>query len=142
MAVPLLVNGVNYSWSNVTFMAYAVPFVGITEINYEKKQKVDLNYGSGTLPVSEGEGNEETTGDITLYLDEWNKLIAAATGNNPIAIPRSDMQVVFGGSRISQKVDVLKAVRFMNDPVQVKQGDGKILVKITLSIADLIHKVV
>ena len=138
MAAPLI-NGTNYAWSNVTWMWYQLPLIGIKSISYEAKQKVDLNYGNGVYPISESAGNYEYKGEIEVYLDEWNNLIQAAPNNDPLQIPRSDMQVVYGGSRVAAKCDTLQMVRFMNDPVQVKQNDGSIIVKIELSIAGIEH---
>ena len=47
-----LINGVNYSWSNVKVNIFGVPMVGITDIEYDITQKKENNYGSGTNPVS------------------------------------------------------------------------------------------
>src|SRR4051812_5515209 len=105
-----LVNGVNYAWLNITWVWYSIPLVGIKSINYEKKQKTDLNYGGGPEPISEALGNNEYTASIEIYRDEWDKIIAAAPDNDPLQIPRSDMQIVFGGDRVNTKTDVLKSV--------------------------------
>ena len=134
-----LVNGVNYAWSNVTWMWYTLPLIGIKAISYEAKQKTELNYGAGVQPISESVGNYEYDGEIEIYLDEWNKIIQSAPNNDPLQIPRSDMQVIYGGTRVAAKADILQAVKFMNDPVQVKQNDGSIIVKIKLSIAGIAH---
>ena len=53
MATPLI-NGVNYSWSNIKFNLFGVPVVGITEINYTRKQNKENQYGAGVEPVSRG----------------------------------------------------------------------------------------
>lgn len=139
LATPLI-NGVNYAWNNVTWMWYTLPLIGIKSIQYEAKQKTELNYGNGPYPISESTGNYEYTGSIEIYLDEWNKIIAAAPGADPLQIPRSDMQVVFGGSRVDSKADILQMVKFMNDPVSVKQNDGSIIIKLDLSIAGILHE--
>jgi len=140
MAAAPLINGTNYAWNNITWMWYSLPLVGIKSITYEAKQKTELNYGNGPYPISESQGNYEYTGEIEIYLDEWNAIIAAAPGNDPLQIPRSDMQVVYGGSRVTAKADTLQMVKFTNDPVTVKQGDGSVILKLTLSIAGIQHK--
>ena len=134
-----LINGVAYAWSNLTWMWYTLPLIGIKSISYEAKQKTELGYGAGVYPVVESHGNYEYKGEIEIYLDEWNKIIKAAPNNDPLQIPRYDMQTFFGGSRVAQKVDILRAVKFMNDPMHVKQNDGSIIVKIELSIAGIDH---
>ncbi len=134
-----LINGVNYAWSNVTWAWFTLPLIGIKAINYELKQKKELNYGNGVFPISESQGNYEYTGEIEIYLDEWNKIIRAAPGFDPMQIPRSDFQILYGGNRVDAKADILQSVAFTNDPVQVKQNDGSIIVKLTLSIAGIKH---
>jgi hypothetical protein len=137
---PVLINGVNYAWSNITWMWYSLPLIGIKSISYEAMQKTELNYGAGVMPISEAVGNYEFKGEIEVYADEWNKIIQAAPNKDPLQIPRTDMQVVFGGSRVNSKVDILQSVKFTNDPIMVKQGDTLISVKLTLSIAGIQHK--
>lgn len=139
MAAPLI-NGVNYSWSNITWVWYTLPLVGIRSITYEAKQKKELNYGQGVYPISEAVGNYEFTAEVEIYLDEWNKIIAAAPNNDPMQIPRSDFQVNYGGSRVAAKTDILQMVAFTNDPVVVKQGDTMVAVKLTLSVAGIVHE--
>jgi hypothetical protein len=135
-----LINGVNYSWANVKLALFGVPVVGITHIEYKRKQKKENNYGYGLDPVSRGYGNKEYEGKITLYRDEWNAIIAAAPNRDPLDIPWFDIQVSFAGSRVQPVLDVLKACEFMEDPFTVAQGDTKILVEIPLIIGLIDHK--
>jgi hypothetical protein len=135
-----LINGVNYSWANVKLVLFGVPVVGITNIEYKRKQKKENNYGFGIDPISRGYGNKEYEGKITLYRDEWNAIIAAAPNRDPLDIPWFDIQVSFAGSRVQPVLDVLKACEFMEDPFTVAQGDTKILVEIPLIIGSIDHK--
>lgn len=135
-----LINGVNYSWANVKLVLFGVPVVGITNIEYKRKQKKENNYGFGIDPVSRGYGNKEYEGKITLYRDEWNAIIAAAPNRDPLDIPWFDIQVSFAGTRVQPVLDVLKACEFMEDPFTVAQGDTKILVEIPLIIGSIDHK--
>ena len=135
-----LINGINYSWSNVKFNIFGVPMVGITDIEYDITQKKENNYGAGTNPVSRGYGNREYKGSITIYRDEWQRIIDAQTNKDPLAIPPFDIQVLFGGSSISFRQDSLRSCEFMNDPFTAKQGDNKLMVKIDLIIGFIEHK--
>lgn len=136
----VLVNGVNSAWQNLTWMWYSLPIVGITSINWEVKQKTDLNYGQGVEPISEAVGNKEYKADIEIYKEEWDKIIAAAPNNDPLQIPRSDFQIVCGGDRVNTKVTVLKAVKFTNYGYSSKQNDTNIKVKLNLSFAGIENK--
>jgi hypothetical protein len=128
-----LINGINYSWANITFILFGVPVVGITKIEYKKKQKKENNYGAGAVPVSRGYGNEEYEGSIELYVDEWQRISDAANGE-PLKIGPFDIQVLFSGSGVTTKKHVLKSVEFMEDPFDGKQGDTKFTVNIPLII--------
>jgi len=138
MANPLI-NGVNYSWSNVKLVLFGVPVIGITAIEYKAKQKKDNNYGMGDVPTSRGYGNKEYEGKITLYKDEWNAIIAAAPSRDPLDIPFFDVQVSFSGSRVQPSLDVLRAVEFLEDPFTIGQGDTKSMVEIPLIIGLIDH---
>jgi len=139
MANPLI-NGVNYSWSNVSLVLFGVPVIGITKIEYTRKQKKDNNYGFGVDPISRGYGNKEYEGKITLYRDEWNKIIASAPSRDPLDIDFFDIQVSFSGTRVSPSLDVLRACEFLEDPFTVSQGDTKIMVEIPIIIGLIDHK--
>jgi len=138
MANPLI-NGVNYSWANVKLVLFGVPVVGVTSIEYKRKQKKENNYGMGTEPVSRGYGNKEYEGKITLYREEWNAIIAAAPSRDPLDIPFFDIQVTFSGARVQPSLDVLRACEFLEDPFTVAQGDTKIMVEIPLVIGQIDH---
>jgi hypothetical protein len=129
-----LINGINYSWANITLTLFGVPVVGITKIEYKRKQKKENNYGAGSQPTSRGYGNYEYEGSIELYVDEWKRIIASSPGRDPLAIPPFDIQVVFAGAGITAEKDVLRSVEFMEDPLTANQGDTKLMVTIPLII--------
>ena len=133
MATPLI-NGINYSWANISFVLFGIPVIGITKIEYKRKMKKENNYGSGQQPVSRGYGNYEYEGSIEIYVDEWKRIIAASPGRDPLLIAPFDVPVVYGGSRVSADKDVLRSVEFMEDPLSTSQGDTKLLVTIPLII--------
>lgn len=139
MAIPLI-NGIQYSWSNIKLQLFGVPVIGITEISYNRKQKKENNYGSGVEPVSRGYGNKEYDGSISIYLDEWNKIIQSASNKDPLDIPPFNIEVLFGGSSVQFKHDILRFCEFMEDPMDAKQGDTKLLVKLPLIIGAIEHK--
>lgn len=138
MSTPLI-NGTNYGWSSVKFNLFGVPVVGITAIKYKKKQVKENNYGAGQEPVSRGYGNNEYEASITLYLDEWRRIIAASPVKDPLAIQPFQIQVLMGDSSLNFRQDNLEACEFLEDPFDTKQGDSKILIEIPLIIAGIKH---
>jgi len=132
-----IINGINYSWANIKLVLFGVPVVGITAINYNRKQKKENNYGAGSQPISRGYGNYEYSGDLELYLDEWKNIISASPGRDPLQIAPFQITVLYGSSTINATKDVLRAVEFLEDPFAAKQGDTKLLVKIPLIIGSI-----
>lgn len=132
-----LVNGINYSWANVSVILFGTPVVGIVSIEYKRKQEKKNNYGAGIEPTSRGYGNKEYEGSIELYMDTWKAIIAAAPNRDPLQIPMFDIPVSFGGNGVAPTKDVLRAVEFMEDPLESKQGDTKLMVKIPLIIGGI-----
>ena len=129
-----LINGINYSWANITLNLFGVPVVGITKIEYKRKQKKENNYGAGSQPVSRGYGNYEYEGSIELYVDEWKRIIAASPDRDPLQIAPFDIQVTFSGRGITAEKDVLRSCEFTEDPLTASQGDTKLMVSIPLII--------
>lgn len=132
-----LTNGINFSWGNLSIVLFNSIVIGITEISYKAKQAKENNYGLGQDPVSRGYGNNEYEGSITMFLDEWKRIIKASPRNNPLEIAPNDIQVCFAGSRILPNKDVLKMIEFLENPMDAKQGDTKLLVTIPLIIGGI-----
>jgi len=136
MSTPLI-NGINYSWANISLVLFGVPVVGITKIDYNRKQKKENNYGAGSQPVSRGYGNYEYDGKIEIYLDEWKRIIAASPQGDPLLIAPFNIEVVYSGRGILASKDTLRAVEFMEDPLSASQGDTKLMVSIPLIIGSI-----
>ena len=132
-----IINGINYSWSNVSFVLFGVPVVGITKIEYKRKQAKSNNYGAGPNPVSRGYGNYEYEGSIELYTDEWKRIIQSAPGRDPLSIAPFDIEVTFSGRGLTAEKDRLRSCEFMEDPLSANQGDNKLMVTIPLIIAQI-----
>ena len=133
MSTPLI-NGINYSWANISLVLFGVPVVGITKIEYKRKQKKENNYGIGSQPVSRGYGNYEYEGSIEIYLDEWKRIIASSPSADPLLIAPFDIQINYSGRGILVNKDVLRSVEFMEDNFTANQGDTKLMVTVPLII--------
>ncbi len=136
----MLINGVSYSWSNVSFVIQGFPFIGITEISYDADHKVEMNFGWGRKAISVGYGNSVYTGSITVYREQFLQFISQAGFNDIVDIPYFDVPVTFGGSRVSSTTDVLNSVIFHKDSFKVSQGEMKILQTVPFIFADLEHQ--
>lgn len=139
MANTPLINGTNYSWANVTLVLFGIPVVGIAKIEYKKKSNKVNNYGAGQEPVSRGYGNNEYDASIDLYQDEWRAIVAASPEKDPTKIPPFEVQVVFGGSRLTTQTDILQMCEFSEDSLTASQGDAKLIVNVPLIIGGILH---
>lgn len=136
----VLVNGVNYSWVNLNVVIFGVPMTAITKISYGEKQMKELNYGAGQEPISEGYGNKSYEASIEVYSD-WVRQLLIASGGSILALPRFDIPVAFGGSRVLAQTDILRQVAFTENIFKAAQGEGKFLIELPLSIAGISYNV-
>jgi len=133
-----LINGINYSWANITLILFGTPVVGITKIDYKIKQKKENQYGAGYEPVSRGYGNKDYEGSIELYTDELKRIIASAPNRDIMSIPPFSIQVVFedaNGGFATQ--DTLYMCEFTEESLSASQGDTKLLVSLPLVIGKI-----
>jgi hypothetical protein len=130
----VLVNGVNYSWANLTNIAFGVPVVGIKAISYSRKQVTENNYGFGQEPTSIGYGNITYEGKITVYKDWWQSVINAAPNKDPFQIAPFDWTIAFAnfqtGAQVPVITETLRNVRFMEDNLNANQGDTALMIDI------------
>lgn len=136
--MPALINGINFSWSNVTLILFGVPVIGITKIDHKTKQKKDNNYGAGYEPVSRGYGMKEYEGSIEIYTDELKRIIALAPNRDLMQIPPFQIQIAYQdqiGGLVS--TDILEMCEFMEEGLSASQGDTKLLTTLPLVIGGI-----
>lgn len=73
-----LINGRAYDFSQIVVNIMDVAITGITEITYEETQEKTMNRGTGTRPNSMGVAGIESTGTITMSMNEVEKFRDAA----------------------------------------------------------------
>lgn len=132
-----LINGTSYAWANISVNPFGVPLTGIVAISYKRKQNKTNNYGAGVEPVSRSRGIKEYEGSIEVYLDEWKAFIASSPNRDPLDIPAFDIPVTFGGTGVLTTKDVLRAVEFLEDPLDGKSGDTTLKCTIPLIIGGI-----
>lgn len=133
----VLVNGINYSWPNLTNMAFGVPVIGILEINYTRKQTKENNYGLGAEPISRGYGNVEYEGTIKVYKDWWQTVINATPTKNPLDIAPFDWAISLAGPGVPAVVETLRNFEFVEDSLKAAQGDTKLTMDIPFIFAGI-----
>jgi hypothetical protein len=135
-----IINGINYSWANITLILFGNPVFGITKIKYSNKQKKENNFGAGSKAISRGYGNYNPTASLELYQDEWRAIIAASPNRDPLQIAPFNIQVLYGQiNNLSLGQDNLLAAEFTDDEGGGNQGDTKLLISVPLIIGDVAH---
>lgn len=132
-----LINGINYSWGNISLIIFNRPIFGITAIDWKKKQDKKNNPGIGNKNVSRGYGLEECDASITFSYDEWTRIKAQAPQGNPLKIPPFDITVRFSGTGVPPTKVVLKMAEFMEDTFTGKAGDTSLPVQVPLIVGDI-----
>lgn len=135
--LPLVVNGINYSWGNIAIAMFKVPITQITEITYKVKQEMVNNYGQGNQPVSRGFGKVEYEASIEIYQDLWQQIKRSAPNGDPFQFDPFDITMVLGGTRVSPLKVTLQFCQFLEDGFEAKTGDTSLMVKIPLIIAGI-----
>jgi hypothetical protein len=133
-----MVNGINYDWGSIEVVLFGTTLVGVTKINYSKKQEKTNNHGAGYDPVSRGHGKIDSSGTIEVYQDELRAIIAAAPNNDILAIPPFSIIVVMGGSGVNVTKDVLKFCEFTEQAMAAATGDTKLLVTLPIVVGDVV----
>lgn len=135
----VMINGINYSASNVTVVMYGIAQSGITSISYKAMQAKDNNHGLGVKPVSRGYGNETYECTIEMYRDAWQAIINASEEKNPLKIPPTQIQVLYSGDSVNFAQDNLEFAEVLEDPLSVASGDTSIKVSVPFIIGGITH---
>ena len=135
----VMINGVGYSASNVTVIMFGQNIVGITKLDYKKKQEKTNNKAFQTEPVSRGYGSSDYECSMELYKDEWVGIIAAAPNNDPTQIKPFTFQVIYSGDGVNYKEDQILFAEFTEDPMSVGAGDTSIKLTIPMIIGGILH---
>jgi len=131
-----LINGKGYSWGQIVVNILGTVITGITGINYDDEQAIEDNFGAGNRPVERGFGQIETTGSITLYMSEIERLQAIAPEGRLQLIPEFDVIVSYI-NETGPVTHTLKNVRFKNNGREASAGDTALEKELTLAIGQI-----
>lgn len=133
----MIINNVAYSWAMVQLTSLALtgsansnPIIlqGVTSIKWNRKKKVETNYGLGGEPVNRGFGNTEYTAQITM--DYNTQVQLRALQGSLMAIGEFDLVISFANEfnseDFSTETVTLKGCLFNEDGMEVSQDDTNI----------------
>lgn len=133
----MIINNVAYSWAMVQLTSLALTgsanpnsiiLQGVTAIKWNKKKKVETNYGLGGEPVNRGFGNTEYTAQITM--DYNTQVQLRALRGSLMALGEFDLVLSFvnefNSQDFSTETVTLKGCLFNEDGMEVSQDDTNI----------------
>ena len=124
-----IINNVAYSWSMITLSSTALgieegstTLEGVSGIKWNKKRKIESNYGMGGKPVSRGFGNISYTASITM--DYATQQMLRSTYGSLMDIGEFDLIVHFAHPDDGRTVTTtLQKCIFSEDGMEAKQDD-------------------
>ena len=140
---PKIINkfGVLTGWNSITVNLFGRDLEGITEIEYSDEQTIEKASGAGAYPQGEEEGNYAAKASLTLFSEEVNALLEImppdpVLGKRLQSIPPFDIPVLYENNGKVVK-DVIRNCRIKTVGKAVKQGDGKITIKLELKASHI-----
>lgn len=141
-----VINNVAYSWSMITLASTALSveegsttLEGVSGIKWNKKRKVESNYGLGGRPVSRGFGNITYTASITM--DYATQQALRSTYGSLMDIGEFDLIVSFANPMGTDDWDTssvtLKGCIFNEDGMESQQDDTNITHEFDLNPFDI-----
>lgn len=145
-----LINGILYSWANISLILFGNVIRGVRSIKYSYKQEKKNVYGYGTEPIGRTYGNLEYNCEIVFLRDEMQNIISAVQQNGgrkitdigPFNIPVLYGQNPAGGLNPipnAQAQDIVMAAEFMDFSFEAKQNDQELLMTVPLIIGGIAH---
>jgi hypothetical protein len=76
-----MINGRYYDWESVTIIGPSGEYIGISDINYSDEKGAEPRYGKGSTPYGYGNKNYKASGNMTLAIDEAERLRKSLGGS-------------------------------------------------------------
>lgn len=130
-----LINGIEYSYAQITMLIGGVPVTGVAAINYDDDQEKMHNYGLGKAPVSRSYGKYTAKADVTLHASEVEGFTKVAPNRDILQIPPFDIIVtVLAVQGQAGFVHKIRNCEFTNNSREMKEGDQRFDVKLNLIV--------
>ncbi len=127
-----LINGVEYSWGDITATIGGVPVIGITAIDYGDEQVVENHYGAGRYPVSRSKGRVTPVAKITLSMGEVVAIQAKSPTGRLQDLAPFPIVVAYIPEDGQIVIDKIMNCQFKKNERKWKEGDTRQLVDLDL----------
>lgn len=128
MANTVIINkfGKMAGWNSVTARVLGRDLVGIKKIAYSDEQDLENEYGAGGFPIGQSEGEYKAKSSIELTIEERLALQDSLPRGGRIQDIAPFSVIVSYDYLGTIYKDVIHNCRFMNNGIDVKQGDKTI----------------
>lgn len=111
----VLINGTEYSWSQIKLNILGNQVIGVTKITYKEEEEMEDNFGAGNRPVSRSYGKITSEASIEMYASEIEAIQQAVPTGRLQDIPEFDIVVSYQ-PKLGRIVNhTLHNVRFKNN---------------------------
>jgi hypothetical protein len=129
--------GTMAGWNSVTARILGRDIVGIKKVAYDDEQEKENEYGAGNMPIGQSNGNYKAKASLELTIEERLALQSSLPAGTRIQdIAPFPVIVSYDYNGVIFK-DVLQNCSFMNNGVDVKQGDKTIATDFNLLISHI-----
>ena len=136
----VIANGVEYSYSNITFAFLGnTNVLGVKSISFKQKRESENLYGAGGEPIAIGYGNNEYEGEIQLSRKELMRMREANGNKSLTSIPPFDIVMVLANGVEKSKTITLRSVRILEDGMEGATGDKELPLTIPLALAGIVY---
>ena len=117
-----MINGRLYDWEDVNVVLPSGEAIGISEINYNDELPLKKRYGKGATPRGYGRGNYDASGNLSLDLDEAERLRKSLGGS---FYKGGAFNIVVNYANENQGIvtDTLRDCKFVKTDTSNKQGE-------------------
>ena len=118
--------GTMAGWNAVTARILGRDIVGIKKVAYSDEQELDNEYGAGIMPIGQSAGNYKAKASIEITIEERLALQDSLPRGKRLQDIAPFPVVISYDYQGKIYKDVIQNCRFMDNGVDVKQGDKMI----------------
>lgn len=131
-------NSEEYAFNDITLVMLGRPVITLRRVRYKVMQEKENIYAKGKLPIARGRGNLMFEGDLTILHSDLRALLnTVGGGDNILSIKPFDIVVNYGPLVGVQSTDILKYVEFLEQEIDVKDGDKFTEIPLPILIGDI-----
>ncbi len=134
-----LVNGKAYSYVDIVVKIAGINTPSVSKISYTEEQQKENNYGTGSRPVSRGEGKIEAKASIEISMNDVEAIRDVAPDGSLLRLPPFDIQVTFLNSS-KVVTHTIKNCEFTSDGVEAGVDDKDIKTSFDLIPSHILYR--